>query len=437
MAGEDQRTSGYPTLTTHPLTGKDRVDISHTPDGGATFTLNKGGEIDELQDYLLSAVNIPTGNNVLFVAIGNGDDSTGTKGRKDLPYALLATAIAAASSGDIVIVEGTVTEQVVLQNGVDIIVNGDWIYAGSTANGVIYDNGVLAISKITIHGNLVNNSAFAGLSNAIDLSNAGTVIDLKVNEVIQATTDGTGYALQIINGATLNMTGTLNGGIFTYDDCTFNLWGDSIRTAGTDLNGIAFNNGAIMHFHGNIDCDLGTFGIASDSMNSSCDIIVEGDITLRAGANNAVSLSGQFGSFIVKGRVSQTATGTAVALTGSANFEFWGGAHSVGAATVKVQSDSGTYGETINSYFYGIIKCDWANAAGYTIVFLSTPDVPVAILNQCVLVTTSTPTESIKDMDDGMDGLKSIVNYGVNATKSIDPDVTQLVNNANIDSNVK
>jgi hypothetical protein len=116
--------------------------------------------------YTVSAIQTSSGvtvSNTLFV-MPSGDDGTGTRERLDLPYATPWAAVAAASSGDTVVVfpgtyanVNTTTTDYLAKNGVTIHMHKGAIisYTGS-ANTIrpLYDQGVATTFTITGQGTL-------------------------------------------------------------------------------------------------------------------------------------------------------------------------------------------------------------------------------------------------------------------------------------------
>jgi hypothetical protein len=111
--------------------------------------------------------------NLVFVDKVNGNNSTGVRGRSDLPFITLVAAVAAAASGDTVMVlPGTYDEKVVLKNGVNLhFVNGARIEDTGSSTALFNDGSGAVTCKITGQGDFVG----TGDGGVLALSNASTV----------------------------------------------------------------------------------------------------------------------------------------------------------------------------------------------------------------------------------------------------------------------
>lgn len=303
-------------VTSKPIQDDDIFLLSNNT-GALTYDVSKRVSNIEFKDYVLAGVNIPTGNNVLFVAIGNGDDGTAAKGRRDLPYALLVTAVAAAVSGDIIIVEGTVVEAVTLKNGVDIIINGEWVYAGTLDGPVIGDNGVPVNCNITISGKFHNNNTNlgggVGIKSCVSLSAASNVI-ISSPEISQhnSVTAGEFTSLFISGGANLTINGKLNGAFAVSGSTTLNVNGDVYLgddAVTIDSNIISVGVGSNVHIKGNVTGDTAT----RDGINNSGTLEIDGDVSLSVSTGDVYT---GIGLFRHRGNMTNSGSGECISATG-------------------------------------------------------------------------------------------------------------------------
>lgn len=91
----------------------------------------------------------------LFVDAVNGNDTSGTRGRADLPYRTIGAAVAAASSGDVVQVgPGSFTESVTLKNIAELTLRGSGTHAtkltGALTTDVISRTSSTSLTALTI-----------------------------------------------------------------------------------------------------------------------------------------------------------------------------------------------------------------------------------------------------------------------------------------------
>lgn len=159
--------------------------------------------------------SIPTGN-TLWVDAVNGNDTTGTSDRQDLPYLTLAGALADAVSGDLIHVRPgayTVTASLAT-NGVNWHFEAGATVTASTTSGSgrigIWDDGGSAMTfKVTGAGSFVHNidiesddgSVTEG-SNVICNSHASTVMDIEATDItLTRTGDYGAIAINAVAGS--------------------------------------------------------------------------------------------------------------------------------------------------------------------------------------------------------------------------------------------
>jgi hypothetical protein len=168
---------------------------------------------------------------LVWVDAVNGSDTTGTRGRSDLPFITLTAAKTAASSGDtIVVLPGTYTPSAtLLKNGVNWhFLNGAVV--NSTSADIFSDGGSAVTANITGHGQFsASNFDIFALSHSSSL--------VRFSGLTLAAT-GTGMIADMVTG-TLRVEAMVHtsGGIgYGVAGGTLDVRGDSLATTGKSIN---------------------------------------------------------------------------------------------------------------------------------------------------------------------------------------------------------
>lgn len=196
VIGDDQ--SANRQLTFNLNDAGRTIDLSGTLSIGANF-VTSGGHALTLTTTGITNVTLPTsGTLATILASGNllwvdksGNDGTAVAGRSEKPYLTIAAAVAAASSGDTVVVRpGTYDERNLLKNGVYLHFEAGAVveYTG-TNDGAIFDDSATGANgavetKITGDGRFIyaGTSAAATTPHVFNITNAGTHIDCTAQE---------------------------------------------------------------------------------------------------------------------------------------------------------------------------------------------------------------------------------------------------------------
>jgi len=233
-------------------------DIQSQETGGEVYTVRQGkitlkhdATRNTSTSVAVSTTNPPTygtSSKTLWVDGTNGSDTTGLKGRMDLPFASITAAITAASSGDLVYVRpGTYSGQVTLKNGVNL-----WFDAGvtvtyaSTGTGAtITDGGAAVTCKIGGLGTITRTGNDTA-GHCLLVSHASSTVYAEVYSL--AAPDADASAVKVSAGtAYIGISGLVSGSA-TYGieatGGTTHLWASSI-TAGTAA--IRATGSAVVH----------------------------------------------------------------------------------------------------------------------------------------------------------------------------------------------
>ena len=410
-----------------PIQAKDGFVLSHTTDGGVTYSASKFGLVEELQAYLQADTGpLFTGDTTLVVAIGTS--GTGIKGRWDAPYPTVLLAQSAAVAGDTIIVFGNVVgEEIIGKNGVDYIFNGNIDYAGS--NAIFDDDADTVISNITVHGDIT----LTGQGYVAFTSDSDTVFKIKCHSIKQANSSTKAF-IECVGGGVVEFEGNIesNSSNRTVNVATgsrFRMRGD-MTNEGTGVC-IKSNSGDI-DFKGNIHCELGkaillvgnTEGYFDGNFSSNSQTAADYVIRIESNTSGAIE---------IKGNITLTnANSTAGALTGigvTAPVNVYANITSDIAKVVSVTQTSTGF------KLHGKITALGNTAASHPINLEDNGVNTMTLASSCVLVATHASAFGVSN--DGNAVNQSVTNYGAVTNRVVDPDLAAAKVKALIhDSNV-
>ncbi len=381
--------------------------------------------------------SVPVGPNVLVVAPTNGDDATGAKGDRGKPFATVAGASganASASSGDVVYVDGHLTEKDFVKNGVNYIVNGNVSYTGTDAGGLIDDTaatgqGGIIVSTIIVNGVFDNanpTTAKAPDVYCILLEDASSDITIKCVSIDKSVSPDN-YGIDIQNGASLVVHANINTTVSILSASSLNLFGDLDNGITTSTTSV-FGAGSVLNLFGNSTNDLGhglscgdtsvTFvsGFIESTNSSSQALLISSAIIRVEGYLSAVNSTSGGALFCVE-------------INGTNKVEVLGGILNTLREAVFCSADS------VNVFLYKTIESRLNTSSGHAILLASTTTNAV-VLNNVVLKCANASANGVSNGGNAANQVST--NNGINVSvTSIDADIVQEVSTILVDADVK
>ena len=322
----------------------------------------------DILQVLGQGANIADLGNILFVS-PNGNNTTGTKGRIDLPYSTILAAQTDASAGDTIFVfPGSYSATLLGKDGVNYYFSpGTEVSQPSASpNAFIFSDGALGISfNVYGSGNFTNSN-----SGIVGLSGDNSSVFFQANKITTSTGGAGAFYLEstIANNSPaqtitieINELEATGNGLYIYSEggtttsSTMNVIANSISTRATTIVTIDLGNGVNPPYMNVVAQKIENSGSAVDSicihniggkMNINCPNIIKSDRS-----PNAPVVLMNPGSVNQEGYISLTGNIFYLPKTGITTSDY---ILFMGAGSSKISAD--IYGDAISVYSGGIAQ---------------------------------------------------------------------------------